>query len=97
MFGSAHQRAFGGHEGLIKCVRGVKYAIVMHGKAWLKMSACKSLPGLMDGAPSILMATSTLGSGEADFCCVLLGSKPAGMIYGVKAWLSHCHYSDIKE
>lgn len=39
----------------------------MHGKARLKMRACKSLPDLIDDTPSILMATSTLGSWDAVF------------------------------
>lgn len=65
----------------------------MHGKTQLRMRARKSLPDLIDGTPSVLMAVSTLESGDAVF---LLASKSAGLIYRVKAWVSHCCYADIK-
>lgn len=39
----------------------------MHGKSLLKMRARKSLLDLIDDAPSILMAVSTVGSRDAIF------------------------------
>lgn len=96
IFGAPNQRAFSGHEGLIKCVHGFKYSIVMHGKAWLKMRARKSLPDLIDDTLSILMAKSTLGSWEAVFLLCPASIRVCRMIYCEGAWVSHCCYTDIK-